>query len=463
MNTSHAFEQARDLLQKRQAAEEVKQQQVASPTLPAFPAVPNSVEETGLSFSFLCDLTMKTLMVRGQITGGDLADFLRLPYSKVMEDVLRFLRDDGQVEIKRGVDYQETSWELALTQKGMVSANQVMQREGYIGPAPVPLSDYNERIENQPVRWENVNEATLRRSVEDLVVNSDTLARLGPAFNSGHSMFLYGNAGNGKTLLSERLSRSLRGGLLLPYAVEAGGQVIRVFDAVYHEVLADSQTQRIELTEKNGAIRSDRFDERWVVCSRPFLITGGELKLQHLEMTFDPKLRFYNAPLQMKANGGILMIDDFGRQQMSPRDLLNRWIVPLEKRYDFHSLVTGEQIRVPFQVFIIFSTNLAPKDLVEEAFLRRIRYKIEIGNPSEEEFREIFRRCCSSLGVPYQADMLEYLIEKHYRGANRGFRSVHPRDLLSQLTSIASYRGEDKNLTKDLLDTSVSTYFVDLG
>lgn len=457
------FEKARGLLHKRQALED-ERTAPPGPALPDFPLVPDSVEDTGLPFSFICDLTLKTLWARGQITGGELADFLRLPYTRVIDEVLRFLRDDGQVEIKKGTDYQETNWELALTQKGIASASQTMEREGYIGPAPVPLQRYNDQIENNPVQWQSVTEETLRQNVEDLVVNSWTLAKLGPAFNSGHSMFLYGNAGNGKTLLSERLSRSLRGGFLMPFAVEAGGQVIRLFDAVYHEVLVDAQEKRLELTSaKEGGLRSDRVDERWVICSRPFIITGGELTLEHLELRFDLKLRYYVAPLQMKANGGILMIDDFGRQQVSPRDLLNRWIVPLEKRYDFHNLATGIQIRIPFHVFIIFSTNLAPKDLVEEAFLRRIRYKIEIGDPSEEEFREIFRRCCTTLGVPFKPEMLDYLIEKHYHAAQRGYRSVHPRDLLMQVVAIANYRGEEKILTENLVDTAVATYFVDLG
>ncbi|NCO32422.1 MAG: ATP-binding protein [Armatimonadetes bacterium] len=460
LNTGLDFEKVRGLLQERDAREETGAQ-IPAPVLPDFPSMPNSVEETGLSFSFLCDLAMKTLLAQGQITGGYIADFLRVPYQNVLENVLRFLRDDGQVEIKKGAGYDETTWELALTNKGMVTANSIMDREGYIGPAPVPLATYNRQIEEHPAIWESVTEELLRSSVDDLVVSSRTLAALGPAFNSGHSMFLYGNAGNGKTLLSERLSQSLRGGFLLPFAVEAGGQVIRIFDAVYHEVIQDPQEVRRIKTEEGE--KAPRVDERWIVASRPFIITGGELTLDKLELNFDPKLRYYIAPLQMKANGGILMIDDFGRQQMSPRDLLNRWIVPLEKRYDFHNLVSGLQIQVPFEVFIIFSTNLAPKDLVEEAFLRRIRYKIEIGDPPEEDFREIFRRCCSNMNIPFQPEMLEYLVEEHYHKVQRGFRSVHPRDLLSQIKDISGYRGEPPTLTKDLIDTAVATYFVDLG
>jgi len=454
------FERAQGLLRADEARDEARKKE-QPPSLPACPPMPTSVEGTGLSFSFLCSLAAKTLLVQGQVTGGYLADFLRLPYRNVLEKVLRFLRDDGQVEIKKGAGYDETTWEFALTQKGTAVANSVIERDGYVGPAPVPLETYNRQIEEQPVIWERVTEEQLRRSVEDLVVSPRILAALGPAFNSGHSMFLYGNAGNGKTLLSERLSRSLRGGFLLPYAIEAGGQVIRLFDAVYHEVLQDPQVIRKE--ELQRGVTATRVDERWLVCRRPFIITGGELTLDKLELNFDPKLRYYIAPLQMKANGGILMIDDFGRQQMSPRDLLNRWIVPLEKRYDFHNLVSGIQIRVPFQVFIIFSTNLAPKDLVEEAFLRRIRYKIEIGDPPEEDFREIFRRCCASMNIPFRQDMLDYLISEHYHKAKRGFRAVHPRDLLSQIRDIANYRGEPPALTKELIDTAVATYFVDLG
>ncbi len=429
---------------------EVKRGIYVEDGLPALPPAPESVEETGLTLDFIADLTLKTLYVRGTLLGSDLAESLKLPHYGVLECVLRFLREEELVEVRRGYGQFSTQWVYGLTNKGFIRARELMEQSAYVGPAPVPIRVYTDYIERYQVPWEGITEQVLREVLSDLVVNDRLIRKLGPAFNSGKSMFLYGNAGNGKTSIAERFARALKGGVLVPYSLEVNGQIIRFFDPAYHEPIPVSE-------EKLQA--SDR---RWVLCKRPFIVVGGELQMEHLELSYDPTVKYYNAPFQLKANGGVFMIDDFGRQRIHPKDLLNRWIVPLEKGIDFYTLQTGEQIVVPFKVLIIFSTNIAPSELVEEAFLRRIRYKIEVGDPSEEEFREIFRRVAEAMGFEYEPELLDYLIERHYKRVGRGFRAVHPRDLLMQARDYCNYMGWQYKLTRELIDLAVETYFVEL-
>ncbi len=417
---------------------------------PLLPPIPESVEETGLSQDFLADLVLKTLYVRGTLLGSELSDYLKLPHFNVLEPVLKFLRDEELIEVRRGYGQFSTQWVYALTNKGMARAKELMEQCAYVGPAPIPIRVYTDYIDRYQVPWEGLTEQALRNALNDLVVNDRLIRKLGPAFNSGKSMFLYGNAGNGKTSIAERFARALQGGVLVPYALEVNGQIIRFFDPAYHEPIPVPE-EKLQMS-----------DRRWLLCKRPFIVVGGELRLEHLELSYDPTVHYYTAPFQLKANGGVFVIDDFGRQQVHPRDLLNRWIVPLEKGIDFYTLQTGEQIVVPFKVLIIFATNLAPRELVEEAFLRRIRYKIEVGDPSEEEFREIFRRVAQAMGIEYEPELLDYLIERHYKQAGRGFRAVHPRDLLMQVRDYCNYMGWQYKLTRELIDLAVETYFVEL-
>ncbi len=418
--------------------------------LPTLPPAPESVEETGLTLDFLADLILKTLYVRGTLLGSELTEQIKLPHYNVLENILKFLRDEELVEVRRGYGQFATQWIYGLTTKGFNRGKELMEQCSYVGPAPVPISVYTDYIERYQVPWEGLTEQVLRDVLSDLVVSDRLIRKLGPAFNSGRSMFLYGNAGNGKTSIAERFARALKGGVLVPHSLEVNGQIIRFFDPAYHELISVPQD------------KLHASDRRWVLCKRPFIVVGGELRMEHLELSYDPIVKFYNAPFQLKANGGVFMIDDFGRQRMHPRDLLNRWIVPLEKGIDFYALQTGEQIAVPFKVLIIFSTNLAPKELVEEAFLRRIRYKIEVGDPSEEEFREIFRRVAKAMGFEYEPELLDYLIERHYKRVGRGFRAVHPRDLLMQARDYCNYMGWQYKLTRELIDLAVETYFVEL-
>ncbi|HIE52936.1 MAG TPA: ATP-binding protein [Armatimonadetes bacterium] len=449
-----------DERQELEAIREMLRQRLAAATgeelaVPELPPAPTTLEDTGLPEGFLHDLALKMLYARGHILGREWCQALHLPYPKVMERIIRFLKEEALCEVRRGTSTSELNWEFSITRKGQETARLAMERDGYVGPVPVPLEEYNARTRAQGASWEQMTMSSIREALKDLVVSDRLIWKLGPAFNSGRSMFLYGHAGNGKTLISERMCQSLRGAVVIPYAIEAGGQVIQFYDAAHHEPYPLPSAE-----EEEG--ETFKYDRRWLLVRRPFIIVGGELRLEHLNLNFDPNLRYYIAPAQMKANGGVFMVDDFGRQQIPPRDLLNRWIVPLEKRVDYHTLVSGVQVEVPFNVLIIFSTNLEPRDLVEEAFLRRIRYKIEIGDPSEEEFREIFRRCCEQFEIEFVPEMLDYLIEKHYRQAGRGFRATHPRDLLSQLIDIANFTEVEKRLTPELIDAACETYFVEL-
>ncbi|NCO38271.1 MAG: AAA family ATPase [Armatimonadetes bacterium CG17_big_fil_post_rev_8_21_14_2_50_66_6] len=461
MATRPNFDQIRAMLAQNKGEEDEPVDdaagQLGSGKTPVIPPAPGSIRETGLNETFLENLLVKMLFRRGQLTLGQCCVELRLPFPGVVEDTYLALKREMLLEVKGGNDLSTVGLRVALTNEGMSRAKTVLEREGYVGPAPVPLDAYKQQLANQPVKWSQVTDESMRQALGDVVVSEATLEKLGPAFNSGRSMFLFGNPGNGKTLISERMARALRGRMLIPYAIEVGGQVVQYFDGSYHTPVP-SAMERKRLDEGG----SPPIDTRWIVIERPFLIVGGELKLAHLDLTLDPSLMYYTAPVQLKANGGVLMIDDFGRQQVSPRDLLNRWIVPLEKRLDYHTLPTGLQVAMPFEVLVIFSTNMEPKDLVDEAFLRRIRYKIEIGDPTEDDFRRIFRTCCGQVGLAYDQEMLDYLVDRHYFQENRPFRAVHPRDLLSQLVDIANYTGQETRLTRDLLDRAVATYFVAL-
>jgi predicted ATPase with chaperone activity len=414
------------------------------------PPVPRSVEETDLSESYVTDLALKTLNLRGSLLGHEICNELKLPYQGVVQPVLTFLKDERLCEIAGGAGLTEMTWTFRLSDRGSEFARSVLRRDGYVGPAPVSLDAYVGWASRQRAIWSDLHEADIRAAVDHLVLNDDTIDRIGPAFTSGKPVLIYGNAGNGKTVLAEALASTLPDDIFIPYAVEAGGQTIRLYDASQHQIVP----------EPEDSTGSARRDTRWVRVKRPFIVVGGELAFEQLGLTFDPQVKCYIAPVQMKANGGILLIDDFGRQQVSPRDLLNRWIIPMEKDIDYHMLVSGVQIRVPFNVMLIFSTNLSPNDLMDEAFLRRIRYKLMIQDPTEEQYREIFGRVCQSRGIAMDPAMVDYLIRKHYVEPGRPFRASHPRDLLDQLIDIARYRGEDARLTERNLDQACNAYFV---
>jgi SpoVK/Ycf46/Vps4 family AAA+-type ATPase len=292
----------------------------------------------------------------------------------------------------------------------------------------------------------------VRSATADLVLRPELLDRLGPAVNSGRSIFLYGPSGDGKTAIAEAIGRHLMGGeILVPYAVGMDGQLVKVYDSLSHQAATSAAPA--------GATYADA---RWVRCQRPVVMAGGELTLASLDLVYNDTAKYYEAPFQMKANGGMFLLDDFGRQQVAPRDLLNRWIVPLEKRLDFLTLHTGKKVEVPFDVLIVFATNIAPKELVDEAFLSRIRHKIEIGNPSLDEFRLNLERVAARRGIPFSEQGFAHLIEEHYMKSGREMKSVHPRDLLDQIVDIAEYRRVAPEMSSELIDEACGSYFVAL-
>ncbi|GBD15585.1 hypothetical protein HRbin26_00476 [bacterium HR26] len=405
-----------------------------------------SIEETGLDLGLITELLLKTLYARGSMLARDLVEELCLPYVGVLERALTQAKREELVEITGSNGIGELAYRFALTAKGLTRAQELLERNGYVGPAPVTIQAYREVVLQQSLRGRRVTPADIHRTLADLVFDQSVIDALGQALNSGQAIFLFGKPGNGKTALAQRVSEIFGGEVLVPYAVIADGQIIRVFDRHHHHPVDSAPHPNA--------------DRRWVLCKRPAIMVGGELTLEALDLIYEPHARVYEAPLQMRANNGVLLIDDFGRQQVSPRALLNRWIVPLEQRVDFLSLHTGKQIEIPFEGLLIFSTNLRPTDLVDEAFLRRIPNKIHIGNPSVRQFALIFQRQCQMLGIPFDQQGLAYLLRTYYVN-KRELRACHPRDILRALVGAARYLGQEPRLTPELIDRACHSYFVD--
>jgi predicted ATPase with chaperone activity len=424
------------------------------------PPPPRNLEDTGLNIGFLSDLIMKIMYFEGFISGATIAERVKLPFTGVVDQVLEFLKREQYCEVRSASSgFGEQSYQYAISSKGREKAREALDRSQYAGAAPVPLAVYNQAMIKQSLKNFVVHQRLIRQALADMVINDRILGQVGPAINSGRSIFLFGPPGNGKTAIAERIGRMvLTGDVYVPYAVEVDGQVIKVFDNVNHQPMPEEPVA----SGTSGLQKSRQRDIRWTKIRRPVITVGGELTLESLDLTFDDVNKYYEAPFQMKANGGMFLIDDFGRQQVRPRDLLNRWILPLEKRIDFLTLRTGRKLEIPFDVLIVFSTNLAPRDLVDEAFLRRIRHKIEVTDPSFEEFREIFKHVCESKGVPYDERALGYLLQEYYIKRRAKLRAVHPRDLIDQLLDISHYMNVEPRLTKDLIDRACQAYFVEL-
>jgi predicted ATPase with chaperone activity len=323
-----------------------------------------------------------------------------------------------------------------------------LEYDAYTGPVPVKLEEYWRQVEQQSIRSAEVTPQHLERSFSDLVVSPEILDQLGVAAASGNPLFLYGPPGNGKSLTSHRLGRIWDDAVLVPYAIYTAGQVIQVFDEMVH------------FSPKEEVSTVEREDRRWVRCQRPMVVVGGELTLDMLDLAYKPTLRYYEAPLQLKANNGIFIVDDFGRQRLSPQEMLNRWIIPLEKRQDFLHLRTGQKIAIPFDQFIIFATNLEPRTLVDDAFLRRLRSKVKVDYVSRDQFVEIFRRCCSQYGLEYDRDVIEHLLTTYYDNSQHPLTACHPRDLLEKILDYSRYFQVPPRLTQENLDRACRSYFV---
>lgn len=421
------------------------------------PKPPKTVEETGVSLSFLVELASKTLYFGGVLSLSSLSEKLALPVS-VTNDVMEFLKKERLAEVKMGGDIR-AAYTYALTDLGRERAREYLQLSGYFGAAPVTLEQYTEVARKQTVRKMSVNREAMDRAFKGVILTPGLLERLGPAVNSGRSIFLYGPSGNGKTFIAERLAKVLSGNVFIPHALCVDNQVVRVFDPVNH-----SRVDLGEPTDPARAILVERteYDRRWVLCERPVIVSGGELTLAMLDLSFDTIGKFYEAPLQLKANGGVFLIDDLGRQLVRPFDLLNRWIVPLEKAHDFLTLQNGKKFEIPFDQIILFSTNIKPQELADEAFLRRIGYKIKIDYLGEEEYIGICHQVCERLGLSFRPEVIRFLMDEEH--AKRGVRlsACHPNDVLSRVTEICQYEGVPARLDNDLVERACRDYFTEL-
>ena len=412
------------------------------------PVEPKSFAEAQLTTSEVEALMLKLLLARGDASGRLMSDHLKLPFI-LLSELARQLKQEQWVVHK--ADAPMNDYLYTLTDLGRERARRLSEHCTYFGAAPVSLRDYIESVTAQSLTVQHPTADDLGRAFSDLLVSQKMLRRLGPAINSARGLFLYGAAGNGKTSIAERITRAFGRHIWIPRAIGVDGEIIRLFDPSNHE--------EAPLESSGGLMEQHQIDKRWVRITRPTIVVGGELTMDNLEVTLNTATGISEAPMQLKSNCGTLVIDDFGRQKMSTDQLLNRWIVPLEKRYDFLNLASGKKIQVPFDQLIVFSTNLQPRDLCDDAFLRRIPYKIEVLDPTEEEFRALFDLMMEKFGFTQNQAALDHLIEKHYRACKRPFRACQPRDLLMQVKNFCVYQNIAPEITPESMDFAVENYF----
>ena len=415
---------------------------------PFTPTEPKTLEEAHLNESEVEQLILKFLFARGEASGRDVSEQICLPFGLV-EDVLRRLKHEQLVAYKDAT--QMNDYIYVTTDLGRERGRRYTQDCSYFGAAPVSLEVYINSVKEQSLTFQQPSRADLQDAFSDLLINQKMFNRLGPAINSGRGMFLFGFPGNGKTSIAERVTAAFGKYVYIPRSIGLQGEIIRVFDPNFHE--------EVPLESSESLLQESRVDKRWVRIKRPTIVVGGELTMAQLELQYNESNGTNEAPIQLKSNCGTLVIDDFGRQRMSTDELLNRWIVPLEKRYDFLNMPSGKSVQVPFDQLIVFSTNLEPKDLVDDAFLRRIPYKIEVENPSEEEFTALFKIMCPIMGFEFEEAAIRYLIDQHYKPVNRPFRCCQPRDLLLQIKNYCLYQREEMVLSPERFDFAVENYF----
>lgn len=412
------------------------------------PEEPATLESSGLSEAIVDSLIGKYLLSVHSSQGRQIARSIHLPFS-IIEKRLTGLKTRRLVTSTNVSAFGDFTFQL--TDEGHRQAKQWLDACSYVGPAPVPLEQYVESVAAQSIRNDSVSRESIARAFQSLSVDASLFSRIGPAIRTGAGLFFYGQPGNGKTSIAERIARSFSSTIWIPHALIVSDCIIKVYDPAYHQPVETAKTQ---------SVLRETSDLRWLRIERPTVIAGGELTMDSLEIRHDPSTNISEAPLQLKANGGVLVIDDFGRQRISPADLLNRWIVPLDRKYDLLTLFTGNRFAVPFDLLAVFSTNIEPKDLVDEAFLRRIPYKISVDDPTEEEFQKIFRSVAESHGFTFCEHAVKQLIKQHYQLAERSFRRCHPRDLLAQLTAYIDFHDLERELRGDWLSHVAQDYFL---
>lgn len=416
-----------------------------------WPSQPQNVRETGLSESFIEALLLKTVLLAGTISGRNLSEKSGLTF-RVVEPMLDMLRTRKLLSHVRPAAFND--YYYSLTEAGQSRSQSHMKQCSYVGPAPVPLSDYVLSVEAQAAGLEPIDRNQLREALAGISYQDGLLDALGPAVNSNTGMFLFGPPGNGKTTVARCLTHCLGQEIWIPHAILDDGNLIKLQDDAFH--------RPAPVPEASGNIlKTQEWDRRWLRIGRPTVIVGGELVMDNLEVRHDPRSNICEAPLQMKSNCGCLLIDDFGRQRIAPEDLLNRWIVPLENNCDYLTLPTGKKIQIPFEQLIIFSTNLDPSELVDEAFLRRVPYKIFVDDPTPREYRQLVHEVAKKLGFDDTPQAAEHLL-KYYESNGRPLRRCHPRDLLTQVVNFCKYRKLPLAIRPEYLDQACRSYFSNL-
>ncbi len=418
------------------------------------PKEPATIEETGLPESAIEQLILKILYYRGDLYGQDLSAAIGLRFS-VIEGLVEGLKLKHHLQVKRSLGMGSVGAVFGLTESGRALTREMLESSQYAGAAPVPLEQYIEQVRSQRPAPGWLTKPSLTKALSSMVVTEQMLSQVGPAISSGNSMLVYGKPGDGKTYLIESLNNLDTAPVFVPHAIDCQGNIVRVFDPVYHERLDDDEEISITAVGRGAA-----YDRRWVRCKRPFIVSGGELTLDMLDLRYNASSKVYEAPFQLKANNGIYLIDDFGRQLAAPAEVLNRWIVPMERRVDYLSFMTGGKMTAPFEAFLVFSTNLSPQDLGDEAFLRRIQYKMLLRGPARNEFVRIFETVCAARDLPFERKLLDDFIDRHYRNSGKVFRRCHPRDLLTHAVNLMHFEKLPYQLTAEVLDRAFESCFV---
>jgi hypothetical protein len=424
------------------------------------PPVPKSMDETGLETNFLLNCLLRTMYISALQTIPELSEQIKLTRA-VIEELLTFAKKEALVEIRGPSEKNPNIMRYALTNAGKERASEALRRCEYIGPVPIPLEPFQTQIQKQTITNEVIGIEKLKKALAHLVLSQDIVRKLGPAANSGRAVLIYGSAGNGKTSIAEAIINAFEQPVYIPYCIEVDGQIIKIYDPSVHRPFpirpdGDGYSNPIFLPHLEH-------DPRWVRCKRPYIITGGELTLEMLDLEFDVHSKYYEAPLQMKAVGGIFVIDDFGRQRVRPHELLNRWIFPMERKIDYLTLHTGKKFALLFDQLVIFATNFPPEELMDPAQLRRVHYKMKINPPTEEEYKEIFQRICDSYGLGFSDDLMNYLLDSFYLKHKVPFAGFHPKFIAEHVIAACNYLGTTPQITQELLTDSLENMVILAG